>query len=126
MGNVLCYLGRAEEAIAWFKRARQIDPYFDPPWYWHGLGLTHMICRRYEEAVTAFERSSACPFHVAAYLAGCHALLGDSGKVHLLVVECLCKRPDFTIARWMAKESFKNPADAGHLAKCLRAAGLPE
>jgi hypothetical protein len=53
-------------------------------------------------------------------------LLGDSGKVHFLVAECLGKRPDFTIARWMAREPFKNPADAAHLAECLRAAALPE
>ena len=125
MGNVLCFLGRAEEAIGWFKRARGIDPYFDPAWYWHGLGLTQMMLRQYDVAVAAFERSPAHPFYVSAYLAGCHAQLGESGKARLIVGKCLHSRPDFTIARWMAKEPYKNPADAAHLAECLRAAGLP-
>ena len=80
MGNVLCHVGRAEEAVAWFKRARQIDPYFDPAWYWHGLGRAHMMLRRYEEAVAEFERASARPPQVSAYLAGCHATLGTSGR----------------------------------------------
>jgi adenylate cyclase len=126
MGNILCHLGRAMEAIAWFKRARQIDPYFDPPWYWHGLGLTHMVLHRYEEAVTEFERASARPFQVSAYLSGCHTQLGAIDRARLLTSECLEKRPDFTISRWMAKVPFKDSADAAHVAECLRAAGLPE
>jgi adenylate cyclase len=126
MGNVLCFVGRAEEAIGWFKRARQIDPYLDPAWYWHGLGRTHMILGRYEEAVTEFERASECPYDVSAYLAGCYARLGASGRARVLAAECLEKRPDFTISRWMAKVPFKDPADTAHLIEILRAAGLPE
>ena len=126
MGNVLCHVGRAEEAVAWFKRARQIDPYFDPAWYWHGLGRAHMILHRYEEAVAEFERASARPPQVSAYLAGCHAKLGTSGRARAFAAECLEKRPDFTIRRLMAKLPFKDPADSAHLVECLRAARLPE
>jgi TolB-like protein len=122
MGFILSYLGRAEEAVAWFQRARQIDP----PWYWHVRGLAHMMLRRYEEAATAFERSSARPYHVCAYLAGCHVRLGAVGRSRALAAECLEKRPDFTIGRWMAKMPFKEPSDRAHLVDCLRAAGLPE
>jgi Tfp pilus assembly protein PilF len=108
MGNVLCHLGRAEEAVAWFKRARQIDPYFDPAWYWHGLGRAHMMLRRYEEAVAEFERASARPPQVSAYLAGCHATLGTSGRARAFARECLERRPDFTIRRLMAKVPFRS------------------
>jgi tetratricopeptide (TPR) repeat protein len=104
MGNILCHLGRAMEAIAWFKRARQIDPYFDPPWYWHGLGLTHMVLRRYEEAVTEFEQASARPYQVSAYLSGCHAQLGAIDRVRLLTSNVGKTR--LTISRWMAKVPF--------------------
>jgi TolB-like protein/DNA-binding SARP family transcriptional activator len=126
MGNVLCRVGRAGEAVAWFRRARQIDPYFDPAWYWHGLGLAQMMLRRYEEAVTEFERASARPPQVSAYLAGCHAKLGTSGRARAFAAECLEKRPDFTIRRLMAKLPFKDPADSAQLVECLRAAKLPE
>jgi TolB-like protein/DNA-binding SARP family transcriptional activator/tetratricopeptide (TPR) repeat protein len=126
MGNVLCHVGRAEEAVAWFKRARQIDPYFDPAWYRHGLGRAHLMLHRYDEAVAEFERASARPPQVSAYLAGCHARLGRSGRARAFAADCLEKRPDFTIGRLMAKVPFKDPADAAHLVECLRVARLPE
>jgi Tfp pilus assembly protein PilF len=34
MGIILAYLGQPEEALVWFKRAKEIDAYFDQPWYW--------------------------------------------------------------------------------------------
>jgi TolB-like protein/tetratricopeptide (TPR) repeat protein len=125
MGRTLSYIGRAEEAIAWFKRAREIDPYFDPGWYWLGLGRTHMILRRYDQALEEFERSSPRSYRIAAYMAGCHARLGAIGRARVLAAECLETEPDFTIGRCMAKEPFKDPADAAHLVDCARAAGLP-
>jgi tetratricopeptide (TPR) repeat protein len=126
MGNVLTLVGRAAEAVAWFGRARQIDPYFDPAWYWHGLGRAHMLLRRYDEAVAAFERASARPPQVSAYLAGCYARLGRRGRARMLAADCLERRPDFTIGRLLAKVPLKEPAESAHLAECLRAARLPE
>jgi hypothetical protein len=35
-------------------------------------------------------------------------------------------KPDFSIARFMTKQPFKNPADAASLAESLRMTGLPE
>jgi adenylate cyclase len=126
MGFVLSYLGQAEEALGWFARAREIDPFFDPAWYRPALGRTRMMLRDYQGALEQFERSFLRPWRIAAFMAGCHARLGASGRARELAAECLAKKPDFTIARWLPKEPFKNPADAAHLADCLRAAGLPE
>jgi tetratricopeptide (TPR) repeat protein len=126
MGNILSYLGRAEEALAWFKRARQIDPYFDAPWYWHALGLAQMLLGRYDEAVKEFERPSVRPFQALAYLAGCHARLGATDRARRLAAECLRMEPAFTISRWKTKVPFKNPADVAHMIECLRAAELPD
>jgi TolB-like protein len=126
MGNLLSHLSRAEEAIAWYERARQIDPYFGPDWYWHSLGRAHMLLHRYREAVTEMEQASVRPYYVCAYLAGCHARLKARARARALAAECLEKKPDFTISRWLAKEPFRDPADAAHLAECMRVAGLPE
>ena len=126
MGSVISYVGRAAEALAWFKRAKEIDPYFDAAWYQHNLGLAHLILRNYEQALEEFERSSTRPYRIAAYMAGCHGRLGATSRARALASECLEKKPDFTIGRWIAKEPFKDPADAAHLAECLRAAGMPE
>jgi adenylate cyclase len=84
-----------------------------------------MVLRRYEDALVAFERSSAGRFWNAAYMAGCHAQLEEIARAKALVAECLEKKPDFTIDRWMMKEPFKDQADARHLIECLRNAGLP-
>jgi TolB-like protein/tetratricopeptide (TPR) repeat protein len=126
MGLVLTYLGRPEEALDWFKRAREIDPYFDPPWYWRGMGQAHMVLRRYEEAVSMFEHPSTGSFRAAALKAGCLARLGDLQGAETTVKECLAMKPEFSTRMFMSKEPFKNPADAAHQSESLRMAGLPD
>jgi adenylate cyclase len=126
MGSMLPALGRAEEALGWMKRAREIDPYFNPPWYWFGIGGALVLLRRFEEALAAFERPSVRPFYIAAYMAGCHAMLGATDRARALAAECREKKPDFTIGRWMVKDPHKNPADAALVIECFRRAGLPE
>ena len=112
-------------SIGW-REGRKPEPYFDPAWYWHGLGRAQMILRRYDEAVAAFERASARPAQVSAYLAGCHAKLGSGSRARIFARECLEGRADFTISRLLAKVPLMKPADAAHLMECLRAAGLPD
>ncbi len=126
MGFVLVYVGQVEAALECFKRAKEIDPYFDPPWYWSSLGKAYMVLHRYEEALAAFEHLPTGNYFVAALMAGCHARLADKERATVFMTECLRMRPDFSIGRRMAKEPFKNSADAAHLAECLHMAGLPE
>ena len=105
---------------------KQIDPYFDPPWYWRELGRIHMFLRRYREAQAAFERIALRTYWDAAYMAGCHARLGETGRARALVAECLAKQPEFSIRHMMAREPFKLVSDAEHLEQSLQLAGLPE
>jgi hypothetical protein len=108
-----------------FDRARDIDPYFDPPWYWQSLGLAYLTLRRYDDALVAFERLPARGYRVAAYMAACHARLGRMELAAVFARECLDMRPEFSIGHFMSREPFKNPADGAHIAECLRIAGLP-
>jgi len=126
MGRVLSFVGRAGEAVAWFRRAKEIDPYFNPSWYSHSLGRTHMVLRSYEAALEEFERFPAGSYRVAACMAGCYARLGMTDRARALAAACLDAKPDFTISRWITKEPFKDPADTAHLVECVRAAGLPD
>jgi uncharacterized protein (DUF924 family)/Tfp pilus assembly protein PilF len=126
MGQVLAYVGRAEEAVAWFKRAREIDPYLNPPWYWRQAGQTHIVLRRYEEALSMFAHIPVRSYRIAAYMAACHARLGDTARARALADECLAARPDFTIDQFMSREPFQRADDAAHLAESLRLAGLPD
>ena len=125
MGIILVYLGQPEEALAWFKRAKEIDPYFDQPWYWRSIGQALMGLHRDEEALAMFEHLSAGHYRVAAFAACCHARLGNMEQARSSAAACVAMKPEFSISLFMAKEAFKNPADAAHQAESLRMAGLP-
>ncbi len=126
MATILANLGRADEAIELFRSARQIDPFLNPPWYWHGFGFALMLPRHYDEALACFTRVAASrPFN-HAYMAGCHAQLGQPDEARACAEEYQRLWPDFTISRWLIKEPLKIQADRDHLVECLRKAGLPE
>jgi TolB-like protein len=126
MGSILIYVGQAEEALVWYRRAKEIDRYFDPPWYWHELGKASMFLHRYEEALSMFGYLPTRPYSIAAHMAGCYARLADIERASVSANECLVMKPDFSIAHFMTKQPFKNPADAASLAESLRLAGLPD
>jgi tetratricopeptide (TPR) repeat protein len=126
MGLVLVYIGQAEDALTWLTRARQIDPYFDPPWYWRQAGQACMVLRRFQDALAMFDHVALRTYRIAAFMAGCHARLADMDRARSFPAECLALRPDFSIRTFMSKEPFKNPAESEYLAESLRLAGLPE
>ena len=126
LGSILIYVGHSEEALSWFARAREIDPYFDPAWYWRALGQTYMHMQRYAEAVANFNHSRARPHRMLALMAACHAELGDMDRARASVADCLSLKPDFSVTRFMKKEPFKFAADAERIEASLRRAGLPE
>ena len=126
MGGILLYVGEAEEALAWFKRAKEIDPYFDEPWYWRSIGEAQLVLQRYQEALEAFDHPPGRTYRVAAFMAGCYARLADMDHARASAAECLAMKPDFSIAHFMAKHPFKNRGDSASLAESFRMAGLPE
>jgi len=126
LGGVLRYTGQAEEALMSLKYAREIDPYFDQPWYWRSFGQAHMVLHRYQMALEMFGHGSVRQYRTLALMAGCHARLGEVDRAKDCVAECLAIRPDFSITRFMSKEPFKIPAEAAHMAESLRIAGLPD
>jgi serine/threonine protein kinase/Tfp pilus assembly protein PilF len=126
MAYVLGYAGEAEQALSWSDRAKEVDPYFDPPWFWREKGRSYAVLGRYQEALTMFERIPMRTYYDAAYMAACHARLGNSDRARSLAAECLLSRPIFSIRRLLVIEPFKLSSDAENLAQSLRLAGLPE
>lgn len=126
MGMVLTYAGSAEDALAWMKRAREIDPYFDPPWYWRQAGQIHMVLRQFQQALEMFAHVPLRTGRTAAYMAACHARLDQMDQAQQLCSECLSATPDFSIRQFVSKEPFRDPAETEYLAESLRIAGLPE
>ena len=126
MGIIQTYIGQAEVALGYFKQAKEIDPYFDPPWYLFRLGQANTVLRRYEEALAAFELLPIQNYRFAIHMAGCHARLSNMSRATVYVTQCLDMRPDFSISRFMSKEPYRNPTDATHIAESLQMAGLRE
>jgi TolB-like protein len=126
MGGILLYAGQAEKALAWFTRAKEIDPYFDQAWYWRSVGEAYMVLERYQEALAVFDYLPSRSYRVAALMAGCHARLADMEHARVRAAECLEMNPGFSTGHYVAKQPFKNPADAARLTEALRMAGLPE
>jgi adenylate cyclase len=125
LGSMLVYVGESEEALVWFSRAREIDPYFEEPWYWRAAGLAHMSMQRYADALAMLSHARVRAYTYVALTAGCHARLGDADSARASVAECLSMKPDFSVARFMKNQPFKIPAHAEQLAASLRLAGLP-
>ncbi len=125
MGIIQVYLGQPEEALGWFKRARESDAYFDQPWYWRSIAMALISLRRYDEALAMLEHVTDGHYRISALAAACHARLGDMDRARASAAACLAMKPDFSTRRHMMREPYKNPADAAHMAESLLLAGLP-
>jgi TolB-like protein/DNA-binding winged helix-turn-helix (wHTH) protein/Tfp pilus assembly protein PilF len=123
---LLVYTGETDEALRWTARAREMDPYFNPPWYWRQVGCVYFVSRKYREALVMYEHIPMRNDRDAALMAACHARLGETERCRSYIAESLMKRPGFSIRQMMAKEPFKLESDARHLEESLRLAGLPE
>jgi TolB-like protein len=125
LGTILVYAGEPEQALVWFSRAREIDPYFEEPWYWRLAGIAHMSLRNYADALAMLSHARVRAYTYAALTAGCHARLGDADAARASVAECLSMKPDFSVARFVHNQPFKMAAHAEQLSSSLRLAGLP-
>ena len=123
-GEVLTWLGKAEEGINWIQRAMRLNPYH-PERFWSHLGRARFVGRMYEGAVQALKRITALDIQQSALLAACYARLGEKAEADRLVAEILRNEPEFTVAAAMLKTHYKDASDADHHRESLVMAGLP-
>lgn len=126
LGGFYAYQGKPTEGMSYFERAKPLDPFFEPNWYWRALGVIHFAGRRYDEAIAAFSRPSTLPFWGHAYVAACHALSLRISDAERHAAEVLHLVPEFSIHIFSSKEPYKQSADRERLCEGLRVAGLPE
>jgi adenylate cyclase len=125
MAEFFAFTGRPDEAVAFISDAMRLDPHH-PAWYWGDLGAAHFAARRYAEAIAAIRHRPNLQFTWQAYLAACHAQLGEDEAMRAAAAEVLRLRPDFSVAVFTTHHPYKVAADREHLASSLRKAGLPE
>lgn len=125
MGIIQIYLGQTGLALDFFKRAREIDPYFDPPWYFFHLGQAYTLLKRYDEALATFELCPAQSFRALAFQALCHAQKNQMARAANCANQCLKICPAFSIYGFLSKEPFKVAVEPDFLKQGMALAGLP-
>jgi adenylate cyclase len=123
-GEVLTWVGRAEEGIEWIKKAMRINP-FHPPRFWGHLGRAHFTARHYDEAIKAYNQLSVQDAASRAFQAASHAYLGNDAGAAKHRDALLNTQPAFTIAGLIDTMHYKHEADRDHLRDGMIKAGLP-
>ncbi len=126
MGILHNYLGCPDEAMVWLEKAKQVDRFFDPTWYWQTRGIVHFVARRYDKAIADFAHGPFVTLLARAYVAACYAHTDRIDRAREVVAEILAANPGFSVAQHLKIEPYKRQADIDHLAAGLRKAGLPE
>ena len=126
MAEWYCFVGRPAEALQLFEQAKQVNPHYNPTWWWRTMGIAHFNARQYDASIASFNRAPIHQTWVKCYLAACHAYTAQDESAAALTAEVLREMPEFS-SRWLAnKEAFKLAADRNHLFDGMRKAGLPE
>ena len=124
-GYLLAYVGKPEEGVEWINRVLKLDP-FHPEDYHANLGIVLHAAHRHADAVDVFKRVSRLQASHHAYLASCHARLGQSDFAKEHAAKILELEPGFTIASYSKTLRYKQPDDLEYYLDGLREAGLPE
>jgi adenylate cyclase len=124
-GEVLTWIGQPEEGVPWIRKAMRLNPYH-PLRFWNHLARAHFVARQYAEALQALQHITAPDQFVHAFLAACHARLGDRTAAAGHVLEVLKRNPAFTVTGSLLPTlHYKRAGDLEHHRDSLSMAGLP-
>ncbi len=120
--------GQPERALKLIKKAMRLCPIY-PSWYLWAVATACRLLSRNESAICAFEEAiKRSPDHLAPYV-GLASTLGELGRTEdakTPVYEILKLDPDFSINKYLAGLSYRDPSDTARFEDGLRKAGLPE
>jgi adenylate cyclase len=123
-GELLTWLGRADEGIEWIQRAMQLNP-FHPPRFWSHLGRAYFVARRYPEALEALQHATTSdPLHLAL-VAACHAQAGNDDDARACAAELTRLQPSFKADEYLSLLHYREARDRSHHRDALLKAGLP-
>jgi adenylate cyclase len=124
-GEVLTWVGQAEEGIEWIRRAMRLNPYH-PERFWFHLARAQFGARRYADAVDSLRHISAPDALHHALFAACLAQLGQPEAAASHVAEVLKRIPKFSIGtHCLPMLHYAREADLAHHREAMRQAGLP-
>jgi adenylate cyclase len=122
-GEILTWVGQAEEGIGWIRKAMQLNPYH-PERFWSHLGRAHFVARQYAQALDTVRRVSAPDASLQAFIAACRARMGDVESAQARVRQLPACTPPFSLADYLASLHYRHAADREHHLESLRLAGM--
>jgi adenylate cyclase len=125
-GEILTWLGQAEEGSEWIRKAMRLNPYH-PERFWFHLARAQFVAKRYAEAIASLQRITTPDGLHHALFAACDAQLGNAGHVAAHAGEVLKRIPGFSIrGHCLPLLHYRREADLLHHLDALRKAGLPD
>src|SRR5262249_46192775 len=125
MGELLTWLGQAEEGADWIQRAMKLNPHH-PPRFWGHLGRAHFVGRHYSKAIEAFMRIASLGLQSHGFLAASYALLGDKIAASAHVARMRELDPAFGLSHFLATMHFAREQDLALLKEGLQKAGYAD
>ena len=124
-GEVLTWLGQAEEGIDWIRKAMRLNPYH-PERFWFHLARAQFVARRYADAIASLRHITTPDGLHHALLAACYARLGNTPSASAHAAEVLKRVPRFTIREHcLPILHYRRESDLEHHRDSLAMAGLP-
>ena len=127
-GNVLNYWGNPERALEMLEKAFSLDTLAPPTWGYYA-GLSHLLLRQYEQALTRFNRmvERAPKFmNVYAYLACAYVELDRLDDANNAVNTLLEITPQYTLKEAARIFPYQIDEVGNRILDALRKAGMPE
>lgn len=125
-GEVLTWLGQADEGIEWIQKAMRLNP-FHPERFWFHLARAQFVAKKYTEAIESLRHLSTPDTMQLALIAACEAQLGNGEAARGLAAEVLKRMPGFTVAgHCVPMLHYRRESDVVHHRESLVAAGLPD
>jgi adenylate cyclase len=124
-GRLKMYTNEGLEGAEHVSRALRQNP-FHPNWYWNVLARCLHTAKQYLGAIAAFEQLETLHYWHHAYLAACHAEIGqvDLAKNH--VARVLALKADFSISQFILEHPYRDRFVLDEFVDGYHKAGLPD
>ena len=123
-GTVLVHRGLPDQALAWFEKAAETDPFFNPGWIQEKIAFSHFTARRYVQAADHLARVGKLRFYMHALAGAVFAQLGEYGLASSQIAQARSIRPDLCALHVAGLLQYEQPQEQAHLAESLALAGL--
>ncbi len=127
-GQVLNYWGNPERALEMMEKAFSLETFAPPTWEF-GVGLSRLLLRQYDEALTTFDRIiERAPKFMGAYLwsASAYAELDRLDDARGAIKTFLETNSQYTVKEFARRLPWRTDEDRNRFLDSLRKAGLPE